>query len=71
MFPTVKAAIDRLSMTMYEQLGEITEAPPVLTFDKNARLLAGLMIGGAVDELIRQLFQIGNSEPAPVFSDTI
>jgi AcrR family transcriptional regulator len=70
--PGVNAAVDRLTLTLHEQLGEFIDAPPVLPFGKGARLLAGQLVGGAMDELIRQLFQNENSNlPIPRTPDAL
>jgi AcrR family transcriptional regulator len=64
--PGVKAVIDRLTLSLHEQLGEFIDAPPVLPFDSAVRLLAGHFVGGAMDDLVRQLFQLENANlPVP------
>ena len=70
--PGVKAAIDRSTLMLHEQLGDFIDAPPVLPFNKGARLLAGQLVGGAMDDLLRQLFQNENSNlPIPRTPDAL
>lgn len=59
--PGVMAINNRLSLALHEQLGKFVVPPPLPTFDKSSRILAGQLIGGSMDELYRQLFQSENS----------
>jgi AcrR family transcriptional regulator len=64
--PGVKVTIDEITFLFNKSLGDHVDAPPGLHFGADERLLAGYMIGGGFDDLLRQLFQHRHDRlPAP------
>jgi AcrR family transcriptional regulator len=53
----VTAVSERVIFEFNKRLGQHTVPPPGLRFGAQEKLLAGYVIGGGIDELLRQLFQ--------------
>jgi AcrR family transcriptional regulator len=54
--PRARAALDRFLFDVNQRLGAYTDAPHGLAFGPDERLLAGYMIGGGFNSLLRELF---------------
>lgn len=62
--PEVKVAYETLCLSAHSRIGSSLRPPEGLTLTPQDRLVAGYMLGGMADEILRQVFLLENADLA-------